>query len=218
MIFEAPTKAAQSWFIKQFGPDGQPRQHCAGGRHPARDASPRPALRHAEGGARWRASQLPELDYEACPRRTSSRRWSTHFPGKVALACSSRRRRRCSSTCSSRSSRRRGSSRSTRTTSSRRPTRTGARSSSATARRSRSSPGRRRRRSRRPTARRCGTRSPTSTSRSPRSRRSCARSATSTPGSPASAATRPRPAPTPRSSAGTSNTSSGRRIPWPTGR
>ena len=62
LIFEAPTKASQAWFVKHFGPERQPRQHPAGRGDPARDAPPRPARRHAEGGAPWRASlQLPEL-------------------------------------------------------------------------------------------------------------------------------------------------------------
>ena len=51
IIFEAPTKASQSWFVKQFGPGGQPRQHPARRGHPARDAPPRAPGRHAQGGA-----------------------------------------------------------------------------------------------------------------------------------------------------------------------
>ena len=48
VIFEAPNKAAQAWFVKEFGPGGQPRQHPARGGDPARDAPPRPPRRHAE--------------------------------------------------------------------------------------------------------------------------------------------------------------------------
>ena len=41
LIFEAPTKASQAWFVKHFGPDGQPREHPARRGDPARDAPPR---------------------------------------------------------------------------------------------------------------------------------------------------------------------------------
>ena len=53
IVWEAPTKASQAWFVKHFGADGEPRQHPARRGDPARDAPARPARRHAEGGAPW---------------------------------------------------------------------------------------------------------------------------------------------------------------------
>ena len=54
VVFEAPTKAAQVVVHQAVRSLGEPRQHPARRGHPARDASPRPARRHAEGGASWR--------------------------------------------------------------------------------------------------------------------------------------------------------------------
>ena len=56
LIWEAPSKSAQAWFIKHFGADVNLGNIPPDEVDPARDAPPRPARRHAEGGApRWRA-------------------------------------------------------------------------------------------------------------------------------------------------------------------
>ena len=54
VVFEAPTKAAQAWFIKEFGPAVNLGNIAPDEVIPARDAPPRPSRRHAEGGAPWR--------------------------------------------------------------------------------------------------------------------------------------------------------------------
>ena len=46
VMFEAPQKDQQVWFLRRFGSETQPRQHRAGRRARPRDAAPRPALRH----------------------------------------------------------------------------------------------------------------------------------------------------------------------------
>ena len=46
LVFEAPRKEQQVWFLRRFGPEREPRQHRARRRAVARDAAPRPALRH----------------------------------------------------------------------------------------------------------------------------------------------------------------------------
>ena len=51
IIFEAPTKASQAWFVRSLRARGQPREHPARGGHPARDAAPRAPRRHPQGGA-----------------------------------------------------------------------------------------------------------------------------------------------------------------------
>jgi len=51
LLFEAPSKAAQAWFIKHFGPDVNLGEHPARRGDPARDAAARPARRHVAGGA-----------------------------------------------------------------------------------------------------------------------------------------------------------------------
>ena len=71
-------------------PERQPREHPARRGHPARDAPPRAARRHAEGGAaRWRAG--PSF------LSSTASRWRAEeilgafleaFPGRVSLACS----------------------------------------------------------------------------------------------------------------------------------
>ena len=57
VIFEAPNKAAQAWFVQGVRPGGQSRQHPAGGSDPARDAAPRPPWRHAEADPALAAGQ-----------------------------------------------------------------------------------------------------------------------------------------------------------------
>ena len=62
LIFEAPTKSSPGLVRQALRPERQPRQHPARRGDPARDAPPRPARRHAEGGAAWRrAHRLPDL-------------------------------------------------------------------------------------------------------------------------------------------------------------
>ena len=65
LIFEAPTKAQPGVVRQALRPERQPREHPARRGDPARDAPPRPARRHAEGGAAWR---------RACTCRLTSRR------------------------------------------------------------------------------------------------------------------------------------------------
>ena len=47
LLFEAPIKKQQAWFIKQFGTEREPRQHPAGRGHLGRDAARGRARRHA---------------------------------------------------------------------------------------------------------------------------------------------------------------------------
>ena len=89
LVWEAPTKASQAWFIKHFGPDGQPRQHPAGRGHPARDAPPRPARRHAEGGAaRGDASLSLQPDLETMSAEDVIRWAPGEFGERLCLTCS----------------------------------------------------------------------------------------------------------------------------------
>ena len=46
LIFEAPQKDQQVWFLQRFGPEVQPRQHRARRRAQPRDAAARAALGH----------------------------------------------------------------------------------------------------------------------------------------------------------------------------
>ena len=56
LIWEAPTQGEPGLVHQALRPERQPREHPARRGHPARDAPPRAARRHAEGGAaRWRA-------------------------------------------------------------------------------------------------------------------------------------------------------------------
>ena len=66
VLFEAPTKASQAWFVKQFGPDVNL------GNIPPDEVIPLETLRLGlrgdthQGGPAWRrAPALPELDFEA---------------------------------------------------------------------------------------------------------------------------------------------------------
>ncbi len=64
VIFEAPSKAAQAWFIKQFGPSVNLGNIPPDEVIPLADAPSRAARRHVEGGAPWR---------RACTCRLTSR-------------------------------------------------------------------------------------------------------------------------------------------------
>ena len=90
IVFEAPTKASQAWFVKQPRPDGEPRQHPARRGDPARDAPARAPRRHAEGGAaRWRARPLCLISTSRpCPRRRSSAGRTAEFGDRMCLTCS----------------------------------------------------------------------------------------------------------------------------------
>ena len=69
LVFEAPTKASQAWFVKHFGPERQPREHPARRGDPARNASPRAPRRHAEGGAPWRSAARLAISPSRSPVR-----------------------------------------------------------------------------------------------------------------------------------------------------
>ena len=90
LIFEAPTKASPGLVRQAVRPERQPREHPARRGHPARDAPPRPARRHAEGGAaRWRARpQLPDLDFEAMSAEDVLRWAYAEFGDRLCLTCS----------------------------------------------------------------------------------------------------------------------------------
>ena len=88
LIWEAPTKESQAWFIKHFG------SNVNLGNIPPDEVIPLetlrlgPARRHAEGGAAWRrALQLP-ADVESWPAQRVVEFVLGEFPGRVALACS----------------------------------------------------------------------------------------------------------------------------------
>ena len=49
IVFEAPTKASQAWFVPQFGPEVNLGNIPPGRGHPARDAPPRAPRRHPQG-------------------------------------------------------------------------------------------------------------------------------------------------------------------------
>ena len=191
LIFEAPTKASQAWFVKHFGPNVNVGNIPPDEVIPLETLRLGPARRHPEGGAaRWRAGpNCLSSTGRRWRRPRSSVRSSMRFPAASRSPAPSRRRSRCCSTCSTRSRPTPASSRSTRTSSSPRPTPSGVPSRSATARRWRSTRARRLRSRPRSTARRSGSASPTSAARSARSSRSAAPSAGSTPGSPGCAAT-----------------------------
>ena len=57
LIFEAPAEVRPGVVRAALRPRGQPRQHPARRGDRAGDAAPRPARRHAEGGAAWRSEQ-----------------------------------------------------------------------------------------------------------------------------------------------------------------
>ena len=140
LVLEAPTKASQAWFVKQFGPTStsatsRPRSH------PARDAAARPARRHVEGGAPWRRALQLRSDGRGDERGGRARASALRAVPRQGRArvLLPEGRDGAARHAASRSSRRRASSRSTPTISSRRPTSSGARSSSATTRRSRCS-------------------------------------------------------------------------------
>ena len=141
VIFEAPTKAAQAWFVKHFGPTVNL------GNIPPEEVIPLETLRLGLRGDTLKEVLLGE---QRCSSRLTSRsrRWPSAFSRFCARTVSRQGRARllvpeggdaCCSTCSSRSSRRRASSRSTRITCSPRRTSSGASRAAVRRRGSRSS-------------------------------------------------------------------------------
>ena len=220
LIFEAPMKSAQAWFVKNLGPEVNL------GNIPPEEVIPLETLRLGLRPTRFRrccflssAPPLPELDFEAMSAEDLLR-WATTSSGS-ATSCASRARGRSSRLCSSTWSPSSAStcpwSSSTRSSSSASRTRRATGSSSATGW---SSSPRRCSRSRSSTARRgrtSGSATPTVAVTSGRSSRCWPPSSPTTPGSRASGATSRRAAPRRPSSSGRSATVSGSSTRSPTG-
>ena len=83
IVWEAPTKSSQAWFIKHFGARGQPREHPARRGHPTGDPPAGPARRHLEGASAWRRQPCSSRLRRSPPRICSSGRTSSSATGSV---------------------------------------------------------------------------------------------------------------------------------------
>ena len=188
VIFEAPTKAAQAWFVKEFGPEVNL------GNIPPDEVIPLETLRRGLRGDTLKevllasAPALPELDVEAMAAeevlRWAHEQFGEVVPDVLVAAAELRRSSTCVSELGLDARRRRA--RHARAPSPRR-TRRATGWSSATARSKRGPFPSRSTRS----GRTSGRPTPTAAATSARSSRSSARSTDTTRGSPASAASRP---------------------------
>ena len=203
-----------------FGPEREPREHPARRGHPARDAPPRPARRHAEGGAPWRAPSLQTAEpiSRPCPRRSVTSLGDERVRRQalpdllVAEAVVRARAHGLRARPRHRRDRARHAPLLPRELRDARPPRRALRPQADPPR---DPDGRRA--APRARARTSGSATPTAAATSARSSRCSRRSSPTTPGSPASAATSRRAAPTRRRWSGPSATASGRSTRSPTG-